>query len=476
MKKNTPFVAALFFGIIFVILLGVKTGSFTQNSRKQTKNVEEITEKNTWLNIYQNDKKIGYSHRVIHTIQDGYAISESSFMKINMMGMVEDISFETNGELTKDFLLTSFNFELKSSLFEFNVYGIVKDKTLITYIKGQKSEIPLENDIHLSSGFIHAVWEEGIEAGQTKTVNIFDPSTMGQKPVKISWAEKEKIKIMGKKISATKILIDFMGAKQTAWLDKNGEVVREEGFMGISLQKVSRYEALDKIPGKPDEDITKSVAVSSNVQLENSDRLSLLKIQLSGYGQNLGIAGGRQTFENDILTIRKETVLDKPFTIDNTFTEFLSATPFIQSNHPEIKTLVNKIVAKDDTPLQKTHKLIAWINDNIEKRPVLSVPSALDILENKMGDCNEHAVLLCALARAAGIPTKIEAGLVYMKGKFYYHAWNLLFLSEWITCDATMNQLPADVTHIRLVTGGTDKQIDLISIIGKIKLTILEHS
>jgi len=93
-----------------------------------------------------------------------------------------------------------------------------------------------------------------------------------------------------------------------------------------------------------------------------------------------------------------------------------------------------------------------------------------------MGDCNEHAVLLAAMARAAGIPAQIEAGLVYMKGRFYYHAWNVLYLGRWITADSLMGQIPADVTHIRLVRGEPDSQMDLIGVIGKVKLEILEQS
>ncbi|MEE8481443.1 MAG: transglutaminase-like domain-containing protein, partial [Desulfobacterales bacterium] len=101
---------------------------------------------------------------------------------------------------------------------------------------------------------------------------------------------------------------------------------------------------------------------------------------------------------------------------------------------------------------------------------------ALDTLKNLMGDCNEHAVLMAALARAAGIPAQIEAGLVYVKGRFYYHAWNVLYLGEWITVDSLMGQMPADVTHIRFVRGEPNKQIDLIGVIGKVKLEILEQS
>ncbi len=79
--------------------------------------------------------------------------------------------------------------------------------------------------------------------------------------------------------------------------------------------------------------------------------------------------------------------------------------------------------------------------------------NALETLKNRMGDCNEHAVLFAAFARAAGVPSQIEVGLVHLRGRFYYHAWNSVFLGKWITVDALMNQIPADVTHISLGQG-----------------------
>jgi transglutaminase-like putative cysteine protease len=124
----------------------------------------------------------------------------------------------------------------------------------------------------------------------------------------------------------------------------------------------------------------------------------------------------------------------------------------------------------------KAEKLVAWVYKSVEKRPVLSVPNALETLNNLVGDCNEHAVLLAALARAAGIPAQVEAGLVYQRGKFYYHAWNVLYIGEWVTADAVMGQMPADVSHIRFVRGEADTQIDLIGIIGKVRLKVLEKS
>jgi transglutaminase-like putative cysteine protease len=115
-----------------------------------------------------------------------------------------------------------------------------------------------------------------------------------------------------------------------------------------------------------------------------------------------------------------------------------------------------------------------WLAAHVERRPVVSVPSALMTLEQGRGDCNEHAVLFAALARASGIPTQVEAGIVYLKGRFYYHAWNRVYLDKWWTVDALFGQLPADVTHIRLARGSTADQLNLLGVLGRLRIKVLQ--
>ena len=116
-----------------------------------------------------------------------------------------------------------------------------------------------------------------------------------------------------------------------------------------------------------------------------------------------------------------------------------------------------------------------WVYENIEKKPVVSVPSALEVLRTRVGDCNEHATLLTALLRAAGIPARLSIGLVYTREKFFYHAWTEAYLGRWVSMDATTNQMPADVTHIKLIEGNLDKQVEIAGLIGQLKLKILDY-
>jgi transglutaminase-like putative cysteine protease len=98
-----------------------------------------------------------------------------------------------------------------------------------------------------------------------------------------------------------------------------------------------------------------------------------------------------------------------------------------------------------------------------------------------VGDCNEHTALYVAMARALGIPSRIAVGLVSVRGAFYYHAWPEVYLEEgkgrgmWLPVDPTLNEFPADGTHVRLARGGLEKQAVILPLIGRLKITILEQ-
>lgn len=483
-KRLKPgLIAAILCGLLFMFLLSIRLDFFQKETHyiPSALDTVKISENERWMNIFHQDRKIGYAYRSFKPEKNGYFLSESVYMRINTIGTVEDIYIQTKGKLHSDLTLASFAFDLRSNIFHFKCRGKVEGEVLTVFIGEQRSEIPIGKKLYLTDVVMEAAWISGLEPDKTETFLVFDPTIMGQWSVCVTMVGRETLNIMGRRQNTKRVSIDFMGASHTAWIGEDGSVVQEEGFMGIKLKKVSRNEALTDLPVVPSQDLTEMASVASNVPIDRADELIMLCLEITGIKENLFLDGGRQTFENGILTIRKEDI-PKPSDIHVGDKESLiksrlqEPTPFIQSDHPKVRKKVSEIISKDDLPLAKARKLIAWIYENIEKRPVLSVPNALETLENRMGDCNEHAVLLAAMARAAGIPAQIEAGLVYARGRFYYHAWNVLYLGKWITADSLMNQMPADVTHIRLVRGESERQIDLIGVIGKVKLEILEQS
>jgi transglutaminase-like putative cysteine protease len=159
---------------------------------------------------------------------------------------------------------------------------------------------------------------------------------------------------------------------------------------------------------------------------------------------------------------------------DKQLSSYMQPTPFLQSDHPSIRELAKKILQGETDARRAAIKLKDWVYKEIAKEPTVSIPNALQVLQTKKGDCNEHTVLFNALARAAGIPAKTVVGVVYLRGAFYYHAWSEVWLGDWISLDSVLNQFPADVTHVKFLEGEIDRQIDILQLIGNLKIEVVE--
>jgi hypothetical protein len=73
------------------------------------------------------------------------------------------------------------------------------------------------------------------------------------------------------------------------------------------------------------------------------------------------------------------------------------------------------------------------------------------VCKNREGDCTEHAVLMAAMCRAAGIPSRVAMGLVYMTGIFGGHAWTEVWIEgRWYGLDATIAAGQLDPLHLTL--------------------------
>ena len=57
----------------------------------------------------------------------------------------------------------------------------------------------------------------------------------------------------------------------------------------------------------------------------------------------------------------------------------------IESDADEIIERPDAIVGNEINPPIKAKKLLKWVYENVDKKPVVSVPSALEVLENMGG-------------------------------------------------------------------------------------------
>jgi transglutaminase-like putative cysteine protease len=94
-----------------------------------------------------------------------------------------------------------------------------------------------------------------------------------------------------------------------------------------------------------------------------------------------------------------------------------------------------------------------------DKQLGIGFASASQVAQNPAGDCTEHAVLLAAMLRAAGIPSRAANGLIFIdqfgdgEEVFGYHMWTQALVTDnqgrlvWKDFDASWPNA-MDATHI----------------------------
>jgi hypothetical protein len=96
-------------------------------------------------------------------------------------------------------------------------------------------------------------------------------------------------------------------------------------------------------------------------------------------------------------------------------------------------------------------------------------------------------VLLCALLRAVGIPSRAATGLVYIelppsKWTFGYHMWTEAYVGEWVPLDGTIAGEFTDATHIRLAASDlagmspAAGMVELVQVFGQLSIDVKDYS
>lgn len=492
--RKIPYIiiTAFWFIIMTILIMRYHSPGVKELSLHQAALPKELYEEH-WMGAYFNGEKIGYSRRKITELDKGYRISETLKLRLKLMGAEKDVDTAVDAEVDNLFSLLSFIFRLKSDI-SMEMKGKVEGKNLFVSVDTggltSTQTIPLKETPYISLSIVPNILMKGLKAGDKYSIPYIDPATLSQEKMEIEVTGREPIMSLGKRQDAYKVRGVFKGIKTFMWLTDKGDVLREESPQGFTLVKETREDAIQ--PNRPSVDLIAQVAIPFNIKLP--DRIDYLKVKLSGVDlKGFELDGGRQTLRGEILEIKKESLTSPPYNSPlskgghrgvkgktSVSDEYLKDTIFIQSKDPAIVTLAKDIVRDENDMLKKTRLIYEWVYKNIEKAPVVSLPMATEVLRTRRGDCNEHATLFTAIARAAEIPSRIAVGLTYKDGFFYYHAWSEVYLPEvylngWVAVDPTLGQFPADASHIRFLTGDIDKQLKLIRVIGKLRLEGIEY-
>ena len=424
-----------------------------------------------WYNLTLMNTKIGYTH--ISSEETEYEGEEVDRNKINMVmnlkGFGSDVTIETtrveyigSDLMPRYFLSTSNQSGLKQ------VEGRIVDGVahIKTTLNGEttESEVPVPPDTISEYTGVESLVQQGLKIGDKRNFHIFSFDLL--KPVKteIEVEAQDTLTYQSeeKQVYVLRQTMDMMnGITSKVWLDTDGVSYRTQTpMMGLSMvtTKTDKEVALG---GTEEVDIAlKTRILPSGKHPTRNARNFEADVKLtSGSIADVIMSNSRQKLEANseqagrlsiqAPTIAAEDCPDLP--IQNAETEFLGASAYIQTDAPAIRAKTKEILDGEVNSWRAAEKLCQWVHTAItEKKVSGGFGSSLTALESLSGDCTEHTVLFIALARAAGIPTRICSGIAFAQGAFYYHLWAEVYVGRWIQMDPTWGQTIADANHIQL--------------------------
>lgn len=454
----------------------------------------------SWMGVYLGDEKVGYSHSTEGPDGKGGRFAQNrTTLRLTALGATQEVTTLLRYTMARDYSLKDFGFELYSENHDIKVRGLVNGNALTFDIlsagQAQKKTVALKGPLYLPESLEPLITQRNVKPGQKFSFQIVDPSTFDVAPMEIEYLGPESLDFKGRKVNALHLRSSFHNVVSESWSDENGEPLKETMALGLTMVEETKDEALKFSAGGKAPDLLNKFAVPASRDIPEARRARYLRVRIHGLDPDewgKSVADWRQVVSRDsgltkgdsilILLVSCEDTdslragslpLSSPALIRDKALD-LQATPLLQVDDPRIQKQAKDILGGEKDSWKAARKLSSWVYDNLAKKMVVSIPSALDVLESKEGDCNEHATLYCALARASGIPCQIAVGVVESEGAFYYHAWDLVYVGRWVAIDPTFGQDIADATHLKLIEGGLERQVDLVSVMGKLRIEVLE--
>ncbi len=442
-----------------------------------------------WRGVYYRGEKIGFTVSQVQVTDEGFELQEDGRLQFSLLGAVTPAVLKTSARVDRNFALQSFDFSLDPGTGPMAIAGRLDGLRLSLNISsggGTRTETrDLTEPPALMLSVGRRLANEGLVAGARRQWTVFDPATMQNSPVTIAIGEREVVRAgVGRPMPAFRVQMSYSNLTSTAWVTDTGEIVREESPMGLItvLETQEQATALAVSNSMREDMLEASAIVPAMGRNTIVDSRNVVKLRLRVTGADLAnpdLQGDGQRIDGDVIELidpRQLGASPTPADLDR----YLKPETFIESDAPEITAEAERLVQGVTGVRARAERLTREVNSLVEKRPTVSLPSALEVLRTRVGDCNEHTVLFVAMARALGIPARINVGVAYVRGAFYYHAWPEVYIDEgngrglWLPVDPTFNQFPADATHLRLARGGLDKQTAILPLIGQVKMTVVD--
>jgi hypothetical protein len=467
-----------------------------------------------WMGVYALGNKVGYIHAIVEQGKfgdtPGYRIKSDSRMRLALMGDVTEVTESSTQWVDKEWRPKLLEADWKSGGRPMRVVARFTPKAIFARmydgVKVTEKTIPLKPDDDLRVDTDVPVPGQSLPIGQKRNFKTFNHTTLTLDTVETEVLRREMIDFENQKVNAIAIKTTLRfsaptettsaapvtpgGVSMTMWVNDEGEPLKMQ-MAFVTMLKETREKALTE-PTKvynPQRDFVKELSVKAKAPFPDARKVKRLVVRFDGIeSKDLIINDERQRTATEVdgsgwratYTITADDSfgdenLALPIKPPSDVATFLKSTPLIPAQDESIKSTVETILNGEKNAVRAAQKIRDWVYANMKPRGNIGIPrSAVEVLKNKDGVCRDYALLYTALARAAGVPTRLCVGVLYAEDGFYYHAWAESWLGQWVAVDATLPFALVDATHIKFGHGDTESFFAAASIVGQLKAEIVE--
>jgi hypothetical protein len=240
-------------------------------------------------------------------------------------------------------------------------------------------------------------------------------------------------------------------------VDASGNVVRE--LMSLGTYDFERRDAPqgEALAADGVFDHVAALLQKSPYRIPDAAMLAKIRYRFAGKPVTLPVGAGQRAWtdgEKTWIQVCASCPLDAIELPADERRRALAPSHWLESDDAQLAQRALGLTSRSATAAGKMRRLTEFVRGRMSTQvDMLGYGTALQALHSRRGDCTEYAVLLAALGRAAGVPTRIAIGRVYARHfegyrhVFVPHAWVQAWTGTgWESFDAAIGTF--DSTHL----------------------------
>jgi transglutaminase-like putative cysteine protease len=466
-----------------------------------------------WDVIHLEGSKAGYVHTTMVELerQSQKIIRTTVDLHLNVKRFSQVLQVEAqtgNDETAEGKVVGTFMRQVLGANKDLIVVGLVKGKQLEFLVDGKASDAmkptPWNGGV-LGLYRQDSLWaDKKVQPGDTFSFLSFEPQANLVVEMNVAVKSLEEVELLGKKkakllrVEITPEKVDKVQLpKLVSWLDEERKPVRQDteipGLGRVALFRSTRTAALAPGPEAvlTDIGIKQFVPLNKKVLKPYDTTSAVLRITVKDDEDAAAafVQDERQhavnargtTFE---MQIKAGKGPKKGLAARNPGDEFIQSSYFITAADPKVKELARRAVGRETDAWKKALLIEKWVNANMRSTNAEALAPADHVARTLEGDCTEYAMLMAAMCRAEGVPSKTAIGLIYADTKsgpaMGFHMWTEVWAAgQWVPLDATLGRGFVGATHLKVTdhswheTRALTPLLPLFRVLGKMQVEVV---